>query len=57
MWINAIDNGNVVMQIWLSKNLLGYADVPKQDDDDNKPLPWIQTEENLPAEEQSSAPT
>ena len=59
MWINAIDNGNVVMQIWLSKNLLGYADVPKQDDDDNKPLPWVQqdTEQQAEQQEQRSATT
>ena len=59
MWINAIDNGNVVMQIWLSKNLLGYADVPKQDDDDNKPLPWVQQDRQQQAEteEQSRATT
>ena len=32
-------SGNAVMQIWLSKNLLGMSDTP-QHTDDNKPLPW-----------------
>ena len=58
MWVNAIDNENVVMQIWLSKNLLGYADAPKHDDDDTKPLPWVQADVQSTAdEEQTSATT
>jgi hypothetical protein len=40
MWVNAIDKENTVMQIFLSKNILGYKDVPDAEDDDNKPLPW-----------------
>lgn len=32
-------NGNAVMQIWLSKNWLGYSDNP-QNTEDTKPLPW-----------------
>jgi hypothetical protein len=32
-------NGNAVMQIWLSKNLLGMSDNPTNNED-NKPLPW-----------------
>ena len=31
MWHNAIEKGNIVMQIWLSKNLLGYADKVQQE--------------------------
>jgi hypothetical protein len=31
--------GNAVMQIWLSKNMLGMSDNPNNSDD-NKPLPW-----------------
>ena len=41
MWVNAIDKENTVMQIFLSKNILGYKDVPDTEDDDNKPLPWV----------------
>jgi hypothetical protein len=32
-------SGNAVMQIWLSKNMLGMSDNPNQSED-NKPLPW-----------------
>jgi hypothetical protein len=32
-------NGNAVMQIWLSKNMLGMSDNPTHADD-QKPLPW-----------------
>ncbi len=31
--------GNAVMQIWLSKNMLGMSDNPVNSDD-QKPLPW-----------------
>lgn len=31
--------GNAVMQIWLSKNMLGMSDNPTSSED-NKPLPW-----------------
>lgn len=31
--------GNAVMQIWLSKQYLGFQDQPKNTED-NKPLPW-----------------
>jgi len=44
MWKNAIDNEHAVMQIFLSKNLLGYRDVPEtQTDEENAPLPWVQS--------------
>ena len=36
---NAIKNNNAALQIFLSKNLLGYSDNP-QNTDDAKPLPW-----------------
>ena len=32
-------SGNAVMQIWLSKNMLGMSDNPTHADD-AKPLPW-----------------
>jgi len=32
-------NGNAVMQIWLSKNLLGFSDNPNSSQE-NQPLPW-----------------
>ena len=32
-------NGNAALQIFLSKNLLGYSDNP-QNTEDQKPLPW-----------------
>lgn len=36
---NAIKNNNAALQIFLSKNLLGYSDNPNQTED-RKPLPW-----------------
>lgn len=43
MWKNAIDNEHAIMQIFLSKNLLGYRDVPESDTrDETAPLPWTQ---------------
>jgi hypothetical protein len=36
---NAIKNNNAAVQIFLSKNLLGYSDSPVNSDDE-KPLPW-----------------
>lgn len=36
---NAIKNNNAALQIFLSKNLLGYSDNP-QNTEDSKPLPW-----------------
>jgi hypothetical protein len=40
---NAIKNNNAALQIFLSKNLLGYSDNP-QNTDDTKPLPWTDDE-------------
>ena len=39
---SAIHKGNVVAQIWMSKNLLGFTDSgPKDEQEDcNKVLPW-----------------
>jgi hypothetical protein len=37
-------SGNAVMQIWLSKQYLGFSDQPR-DTDLNKPLPWTDDEE------------
>lgn len=39
---SAIHKGNVVAQIWMSKNLLGFTDSGPKDEqeDDNKVLPW-----------------
>jgi hypothetical protein len=48
---NAI-GGNAVMQIWLSKNLLGYSDNPTHADD-ARPLPWSDSDDlegEVPAE-------
>jgi hypothetical protein len=36
-------SGNAVMQIWLSKNLLGMSDNPTNNEE-NKPLPWSDEE-------------
>ena len=36
---NAIDKMNPTVQIWLSKNLLGFTDNPVNNDD-AQPLPW-----------------
>jgi hypothetical protein len=36
---NAIDKMNPTVQIWLSKNLLGFTDQPVNNDD-VQPLPW-----------------
>jgi len=40
MITNAIDKMNPVMQIWLSKNLLGFTDAPVNTDN-NVTLPWV----------------
>ena len=37
-------NGNAALQIFLSKNLLGYSDNP-QNTEDSKPLPWNEDQE------------
>lgn len=37
-------NGNAALQIFLSKNLLGYSDNPTNNDD-NQPLPWQDDED------------
>lgn len=42
MWKNAIDNEHAVMQIYLSKVLLGYRE-NSEDAEENAPLPWVQT--------------
>lgn len=39
MFQNACDNMNAAVQIFLSKNLLGYSDSP-MDSEANVPLPW-----------------
>lgn len=41
---NACKNMNAAVQIFLAKNLLGYADQPVNSDD-NEPLPWVETTE------------
>lgn len=40
MLTNAIEKMNPVMQIWLSKNLMGFADAPNNTDN-NVTLPWV----------------
>jgi|TARA_R110000744_G_scaffold18144_2_gene48822 hypothetical protein len=40
MLTNAIEKMNPVMQIWLSKNLLGFQDAPNNTDN-NVTLPWV----------------
>jgi hypothetical protein len=37
-------SGNAALQIFLSKNLLGYSDNP-QNTEDQKPLPWHDDED------------
>lgn len=39
MFRNACENDNAAVQIFLSKNLLGYSDSPNNTDDDSI-LPW-----------------
>lgn len=39
MFRNATENDNATIQIWLSKNLLGYTDQP-QSDEASLILPW-----------------
>lgn len=39
--------GNAVMQIWLSKNLLGMSDNPTNTDQ-HKPLPWNEDADSSP---------
>lgn len=45
MLTNAIDKMNPVMQIWLSKNLLGFQDAPNNTDN-NVTLPWVDGDED-----------
>jgi len=47
MWKKAVDEGNVVMQIWLSKQLLGYRDKQEVDvkGDVNLTLPTVDKKE------------
>jgi hypothetical protein len=45
-------NGNAALQIFLSKNLLGYSDNPTNTDD-HKPLPWNENETDSSTEEDS----
>lgn len=40
MLTNAIDKMSPVMQIWLSKNLMGFQDAPNNTDN-NVTLPWV----------------
>jgi hypothetical protein len=42
--------GNAVMQIWLSKNMLGMSDNPTNTED-NKPLPWNEADDAEPSTE------
>jgi len=39
MFKNACDNNNAAVQIFLAKNILGYADQPMASEA-NAPLPW-----------------
>lgn len=41
---NACKNMNASVQIFLAKNLLGMADQPLNQED-NQPLPWVETKE------------
>lgn len=45
MLTNAIEKMNPVMQIWLSKNLLGFQDAPNNTDN-NVTLPWVDGDED-----------
>lgn len=50
MMENATENMHAAVQIFLAKNILGMADVPVNNED-NQPLPWNETEEDLELEE------
>jgi AraC-like DNA-binding protein len=45
MLTNAIEKMNPVMQIWLSKNLMGFQDQPNNTDN-NVTLPWVDGDED-----------
>tara|TARA_R100000734_G_C3267440_1_gene64316 strand:+ start:32 stop:655 length:624 start_codon:yes stop_codon:yes gene_type:complete len=45
MLTNAIDKMSPVMQIWLSKNLLGFTDAPVNTEN-NVTLPWVDGEDD-----------
>ena len=45
MLTNAIDKMSPVMQIWLSKNLMGFQDAPSNTDN-NVTLPWVDNEDD-----------
>jgi hypothetical protein len=40
MFRNAVENDNAVVQIFLSKNILGYQNDPALKGEDNDILPW-----------------
>lgn len=48
-------NGNAVMQIWLSKNMLGMSDNPTSADD-QKPLPWQEDLDGSESSPEDSSP-
>lgn len=56
--LKAALGGNVVMLIWLGKNMLGQSDSGIVSDD-NQPLPWIMSDiaEELPQEKQDQNET
>lgn len=47
---NACGHMNAAVQIFLAKNLLGMMDVPVNSEE-NQPLPWVESEEDLEIEE------
>lgn len=54
MMRNACENMNAAVQIFLSKNLLGYSDGGQLDGEASQPLPWVEQEQ--PQEETQDEP-
>lgn len=50
MFKNACVNMNAAVQIFLAKNILGMADIPVNNEQ-NQPLPWVESEEDLEIKE------
>ena len=54
MMRNACDNMNAAVQIFLSKNLLGYSDQGQLDGDASQPLPWIEESQEKEKDEEGT---
>ena len=54
MMRNACENMNAAVQIFLSKNLLGYSDQGQLDGEASQPLPWIEQPQQEETQEENA---